>query len=116
MEIKPATLLKLKDLTDLIRMVVTWVGRDRTASLFFFRHEGKKIFAAFTLTAGYYDMQALPLFVYVESEEDPGDASFIKYKTVPKEEFGFCEGTEDPKFKYIPIVRIETVPPFVELP
>jgi len=115
-EIKPALTLKVKDLRNLVRLLITWttgVIRERTTNVLYFKQNNKHIYGAFTISLGYYELRGLPLFIWTEGNEPKG--GFIKYRSQPNEELEFSDNTDDPKYQYLPIIFLSEPPPFVKI-
>lgn len=110
--IKPAVLMKLKNIDNLIRMVIFWT-RERTATILHFKQDKRHIIGTFTALPGYYNLEGLPLFLYVVQNEGP-KGPFIKYLADPSEEWDYANGTFDRKFAYIPIITLEECPVFLK--
>ena len=69
----------------------------------------------FNTSLGYYNLRALPIIVWVETEEEP-TGSFLRYRTTPKEEMMFSSDVNDPKWPIsIPIVNFEEMPEFLRI-
>lgn len=109
--IEPAVLLKLKNIDNLIRMVIFWT-RERTATILHFKQGKRHIIGTFTALPGYYNLEGLPLFLYVEQNEGP-KGPFIKYLSDPSEEWDYTEGTYDRKYSYIPVISLAKCPVFL---
>ncbi len=110
--LEPAVLLKLKSIDDLVRLVNFWTMRERTATILHFKKGEKHILGTFTALPGYYNLEGLPLFLYVETNKAP-KASFIKYRSDPTEEWDYTDGTFDRKYLFIPLITLEKVPVFL---
>lgn len=104
--------MKLKNLDNLVRLVHFWTLRERTATILHFKRGNKHIMGTFTALPGYYNLEGLPLFLYVESD-DPPKGPFIKYRSDPSEEWGYTDGTFDRKWLYIPLITLDKVPEFL---
>ncbi len=111
-KLEPAVLMKLKNLQNLIRLVNFWSMRERTATILHFKRKNKHIMGTFTALPGYYKLEGLPLFLYVELDEGPKEP-FIKYRADPEEEWGYARGTFDRKWMYIPLIELSHIPAFL---
>jgi hypothetical protein len=112
-DLKPAVLMKLKDFANLIRLVSFWTMRERTATILHFKKGKRHIMGTYTILPGYYDLEGLPLFIYIEQEEGP-KGPFVKYRADPSEEWSYTEGTFDRQFPiYIPLITLDKVPAFL---
>jgi hypothetical protein len=107
--------MKLASLLDLVKLVISSVGPDRTAGYIgHFAEEEKSIFFIFNTSLGYFDLNALPIIIWVEDSKRP-EKSFIRYKTSPKEEMNFSDDASDPKWLSIPIITFEKMPDFLKV-
>ena len=111
-DFKPAVLMKIKDLNNLVRLVHFWAVRERTATILHFKRGNKHIMGTFTSLPGYWELQGLPLFLYVELDKGP-KGPFIKYKSDPEEVWDYASGTFDRKWLYIPLIELSKVPAFL---
>jgi len=112
-KIRPAVSLRLRSLTDLIRLLVAW-GRERGTYMFYFEKEGKHVYGALIGSfPGYYELRGLPFFVYVVDDEPP-KGNFIRYIGHQEEKIEFVKAVEvDPKARFIPIIYLAETPAFV---
>ncbi len=112
-DIKPAVLMKLKDLGNLVRLVSFWTMRERTATLLHFKKGNRHILGTYTILPGYYNLEGLPLFIYIEQEESP-KGPFIKYRADPAEEWSYTKGIFDRQYPiHIPLIKLDKVPVFL---
>ncbi|MBS7250351.1 MAG: hypothetical protein QXS27_02950 [Candidatus Jordarchaeaceae archaeon] len=113
-QLEPAVPLKLSSLEDLARMLVFWVARERGASILYFEKDGKHIYGALTVSfPGYYELRGVPLFICVIGKEAP-KGQFLRYQGQPEESIAFVKSIEiDPKYQYIPIIKLAEPPKFV---
>ena len=113
-QLQPAVPLKLASLEDLARMLVFWMTRERGVSILYFEKDGKHIYGALTASfPGYYELRGLPLFICVVRDKAP-EGKFIRYQGQPEESVSFVKSIEiDPKYHYIPIVKLAEPPAFV---
>ena len=107
--------IKLATLGDLIKLVISSLGPDRNAG-YIGRHKNgdKTIFFIFNTSLGYYDLNALPIIVWVEDDNN-GDESFLRYRTSPEEEYNFSNDASDAKWLNIPLVTFEEMPDFLKV-
>ncbi|MCG3221507.1 MAG: hypothetical protein H7641_09015, partial [Candidatus Heimdallarchaeota archaeon] len=88
---------------------------DRSAGYIgHFAEANRSIFFIFNTSLGYFDLNALPIIVWVADSKKP-EKSFIRYKTSPKEEMDFSDDAADPKWLAIPIVTFEKMPDFLKV-
>ena len=104
--------MKLKNLDNLVRLVHFWTLRERTATILHFKKGDRHIMGTFTALPGYYNLEGLPLFLYVETKEGP-KGPFIRYRSDPSEEWDYAEGTFDRKYLFIPLITLDKVPTFL---
>ena len=107
--------IKLASLGDLIKLVISSLGPDRNAGYVGrHRYKDKTIFFIFNTSLGYYELNALPIIVWVEDENN-SQGSFLRYRTSPKEEFDFSNDASDAKWLNIPLVTFEEMPDFLKV-
>lgn len=107
--------MKLASLKDLVKLVISSVGPDRSAGYIgHYAERERSIFFIFNTSLGYFDLNALPIIVWVEDSERP-EKPFIRYKTSPKEEMDFSDDASDPKWLAIPIITFEEMPDFLKV-
>jgi hypothetical protein len=111
-DLQPAVLMRIKDLANLVRLVHFWTLRERTATILHFKRKGKYIMGTFTALPGYFQLEGLPLFLYVELDEGP-KGPFIKYRSDPEEQWDYASGTFDRKWLYIPLIELSKIPAFL---
>lgn len=111
-KLRPAVLMKIKDLDNLIRLVQFWTMRERTASILHFKHGKKHIMGTITSVPGYYNLEGLPLFLYTEIDEAPR-GPFIRYKADPEECWEYARGTLERAWVYIPLIELAEAPEFL---
>lgn len=112
-ELKPSTLMKLKDLDNLVRLVHWWAARERTATILYFKKGEKYIMGTMTSIPGWYNLEGMPLFLYVETTKKPKGV-FIKYKADPVEQWDYAKGTFDRTWMYIPLIELSVIPEFLK--
>lgn len=112
-ELKPSTLMKLKDLDNLVRLVHWWAARERTATILYFKKGEKYIMGTMTSIPGWYNLEGMPLFLYVETTKKPKGV-FIKYKADPEEQWDYAKGTFDRTWMYIPLIELSVIPEFLK--
>jgi hypothetical protein len=107
--------IKLASLSDLIKLVISSLGPDRNAGYVGrYKYEDRTIFFIFNTSLGYYELNALPIIVWVEDKSN-SDESFLRYKTSPKEEYNFSNDASDAKWLNIPLVTFEEMPDFLKV-
>ena len=107
--------IKLATLSDLIKLVISSLGPDRNAGYVGrHKHGDKTIFFIFNTSLGYYELNALPIIVWVEDESNSQE-SFLRYRTSPKEEYNFSNDASDAKWLNIPLVTFEEMPDFLKV-
>ena len=113
--IRSPTSMKLASLKDLIKLVLSSVGPDRVSGYIgYYEYDDKVIYFIFNTSIGYYDLNSLPVVMWVNSDDKPGK-SFIRYTTSPKETLEFSNDANDPKWLSIPIVKFEILPEFFKV-
>ena len=106
---------KLASLKDLVKLVVSSVGPDRISGYIGYHFEkDRSIYFIFNTSLGYYDLNALPIIIWVEETLEP-QGSFLRYRTSPKEELEYSDDASDPKWLNIPIVNFKILPDFLKV-
>ena len=114
-ELKSPANIELQTLKDLIKLVISSVGPDRTAGYIgYYKENSRFIYFIFNTSIGYYELNALPIVVWVEENEQP-KGSFVRYRTSPSEEIEFTEDASDPKWLNIPLVSFKKMPDFLRV-
>ncbi|MHA1199158.1 MAG: hypothetical protein ACTSQF_07395 [Candidatus Heimdallarchaeaceae archaeon] len=113
--LKPPAGIKLASLSDLIKLVISGLGPDRNAG-YVGRHKYKEktIYFIFNTSMGYYELNALPIIVWVEDDSDSQE-SFLRYRTSPSEQHDFSNDASDAKWLNIPLVTFEEMPDFLKV-
>ncbi len=107
--------MKLASLGDLIKLVISGLGPDRNAGYIGrYKHKEQTIYFIFNTSLGYYELNALPIIVWVEDETNSQE-SFLRYRTSPKEEYDFSNDASDAKWLNIPLVTFEEMPDFLKV-
>ncbi len=107
--------IKLASLGDLIKLVISSLGPDRNAGYVGrHRYKDKTIFFIFNTSLGYYELNALPIIIWIEDESNSQE-SFLRYRTSPKEEYDFSNDASDAKWLNIPLVTFEEMPDFLKV-
>ena len=114
-ELKSPVAMKLTSLNDLLRLVISSVGPDRSSGYIgYYLNGDTPIYFIFNTSLGYYDLNALPIIIWVEGPIKD-NKSFIRYRTSPKEEMSFSDEASDPKWLNIPLVHFEEMPKFLRI-
>ena len=115
--IKKAASIKLKELSDIIKLIASTLSDRMTGYIGYFyeKEANRNIFFMFNTSLGYYNLRALPIVVWIENDEPPA-GSFVRYRTSPKEEFEFADEVSDARWPVsIPIVNFEKMPEFLKV-
>jgi len=120
--LKPAASIKLAGLNDLVKLIASTMAERVSGYIGYYHSKTKKegekekhVYFMFNTSLGYYNLRALPIVVWVASEEEP-TGSFIRYRTSPKEELQFSDDISDAKWPIsIPIVNFEEMPDFLRV-
>ncbi len=108
-EFKPI-MTKAKDVTVLIRTLLILSEDSSSPPIWSFRQDGYSIFGIIAPVFDYYDANALPVFLYVETKEEPR-AGFLRYFTEQgREVTSFVDSIGEMKYFYARIVRLSHMP------
>jgi hypothetical protein len=114
-EIKSPAGIKLKTLKDLVRLVISTIGPERSSGYIgYYREENKTMYFVFNTSIGYYELRALPILIWAE-DSALQECAFLRYKTSPKEEMDFSNDGSDPKWLNIPLVSFEKMPEYLKV-
>ncbi len=103
-------LTKAKDMTVLVRTLLILSEDSSSPPIWSFRHNGHSIFGVIAPVFDYYDANALPVFLYVETEEDP-KAGFLRYVTENgREVTAFVDSIGEMRYFYVRIVKLAHMP------
>ena len=81
--------MKLASLNDLLRLVISSVGPDRTSGYIGYYIDGdRSIYFIFNTSLGYYDLNALPIMIWVD---DPSGILLKRPHYIPEELDRLCE-------------------------
>jgi len=114
--LKPVIKLKLASMNDLVRMAF-FNAAARNGGLNFLTYKDEKskkwFVGVLQVLGGYFDFRGMPMFFYVELDELPDDANFIKFTAKEKEKWGYGSATLEPaKWNYLPLIRLAEKPSF----
>jgi hypothetical protein len=105
--------LKLASMDDLVRMAFFTAGKMAGLNLLLYTEKKKWFIGFLTGVAGYFDLRGLPMYFYVELEEKPKNAKFIKYSSHEGEKWGFADSTAtSTTSSYLPIIELAEKPAF----
>jgi hypothetical protein len=115
-EISPPLLAQVEDLKSIARILLPLSLREGTLfPLWHFKRRNHHVIGTCIPFEHYYEADALPVFFYVEQDQplDPTQG-FVKYIAVKPngETIGFTNNTNDAKFFYAKLVKVEDMPIF----
>jgi hypothetical protein len=113
-DIPPPLLAKVEDLRSIARILLPLSLREGTLfPLWHFTRGNKHLVGTCIPFEHYYDADALPVFFYVSMNEAPQDG-FIKYIAVKPtgEKIEFSNNTNDAKYFYVKLIKVEDMPIF----
>ena len=108
--------IRLKSLSDLLRLVVTRMNQTRSAGYVYFGKRGSEnLYFLTQAVPGWYDMRGLPITYAVNAEEP--ETNLIEFKAATDsatESWDFVEHiVTSPNVAYIPIINVETIPEMI---
>ncbi|MCS7146405.1 MAG: hypothetical protein RMJ28_01170 [Nitrososphaerota archaeon] len=108
-DIKPV-MTRAKDMTVLVRTLLIISEDSASPPIWSFKHNGHSILGVIAPVFDYYDANALPVFLYVETQEEPR-AGFLRYFTEQgREVTAFVDSIGEMKYFYARIVRLSHMP------
>jgi len=115
-EISTPMLAQVEDLKSIARILLPLSLREGTLfPLWHFQRRNHHVIGTCIPFEHYYEADALPVFFYVEQNQplDPNHG-FVKYIAVKPngEQIGFTNNTNDAKFFYAKLVKVEDMPIF----
>lgn len=111
----PVVKMKLASMDDLVRMAFFSAVRNAGLNFLFFKDaESRKWHIGFlTGVAGYFNLRGLPMYFYHIMDEKPKNGKFIKYNSIEKEKWSFCENTPaSTQWSYLPVIELAGKPQF----
>ena len=113
--IEKAQLLEMNDFSDLLRLIVSRMGKTATGYLYHVVKDDEHIYFLSQTVPGWYDFKGIPLTMYAKAKEPTG--IFIKYNMATEadeESWSFTDFTgTSPKSIYIPIIKVSQLPDFL---
>lgn len=105
--------MKLASMDDLVRMAFFSAARNSGLNFLLYKDKSKWYVGFLTGVAGYFDLRGLPMYFFVELDEKPKNANFIKYKSQEGEKWGFSETTQTTTmWSFLPIIELAEKPSF----
>ena len=117
-DIRKAVSIKLAKVEDLVKLVISSSivpGERAGGYIGYYKEEDKEIFFIFNTSLGYYDLNALPIVIWVRTEIKEPIKSFIRYRTSPSEQLEFSDNANDPKWITLPVIVFEEMPEFLKV-
>lgn len=103
-------LTKAKDMTVLVRTLLIISEETASPPIWSFKHNNHSILGVITPVFDYYDANALPVFLYVETKEEP-KAGFLRYFTEQgREVTSYVNSIDEMKYFYARIVKLSSMP------
>lgn len=107
-------LTRAKDINALVRLLLIMTDGVGAPPIWTFRQDKGYILGVLAPFYDYYEANALPVFVYVESEEKPR-GGFLRYITSGgREDVSFTNYITDMKYFYARIISLIDVPPWLK--
>lgn len=116
-EVKKAQIMELDSLTDLLRLVVSIMGRSNVSGhLYYVEKDGLHVYFLTHSINGWYNQKGLPVTLMATEEEGP-EENFIEYKYATEgseEGFSFTDQIKkSTQSIFIPIIKVKTLPEFM---
>jgi len=103
-------LTKAKDTTVLVRTLLIISDESTSPPIWSFKHNGHSILGVIAPLFDYYDANALPVFLYVETDDEP-KSGFLRYFTEQGREITtFVDSIGEMKYFYARIVKLSNMP------
>jgi hypothetical protein len=101
---------RARNMNVLIRTMLILAEEGASPPIWSFRDKDASILGVITPVFDYYDVNALPVFLYVERGEDPS-GGFLRYMTQNgREEAAFVDSVSEMKYFYARVVRLNEMP------
>lgn len=102
--------VKAKNLNSILRILIMMSDTTASPPLWHFEHAHRHILGLVAPFYDYYEANALPVFFYVESKENPPEP-FIRYlSSSGREEISYAPYIYDMKYFYGRIVNVNNMP------
>jgi hypothetical protein len=116
-EVNKAQVMELESLTDLLRLVVSIMGRSNMSGhLYYAEKEGKHLYFLTHSVGGWYDLKGLPVTLVADGGKAP-EHNFIEYKMAREgEEEGYSfvsEIKQSTQAIQIPIIKLKELPAYM---
>lgn len=103
-------LTRAKEMNVLVRTLLILSEEYSSSPIWSFKHNGHSIFGVIAPVYDYYDANALPVFLYVETEEEP-KGGFLRYLSEQgREVTNFVDSIGEMKYFYARIVKLSHMP------
>lgn len=114
---KKAQIMELESLTDLLRLVVSIMGRSNVSGhLYYGKKDGKNLYFLTHSVQGWYDLNGLPVTLVAEDDRAP-EQNFIEYTYATdgeKENIKFVsEIKQSTQSIFIPIIKLKEFPKYM---
>ena len=118
-QLKKNTPIDIAEVVDKTKLSWTYVKKileqiKKMEYIGYHFEKDRSIYFIFNTSLGYYDLNALPIIIWVEETLEP-QGSFLRYRTSPKEELEYSDDASDPKWLNIPIVNFKILPDFLKV-
>ncbi len=113
-DVAPPLLAEVEDIRSIARILLPLSLREGTLfPLWHFTRGKKHILGTCIPFEHYYEADALPVFFYISLDDSPPDG-FVKYIAVKPigEKIEFSNNTNDAKYFYAKVIRVENMPVF----
>ena len=115
MDIPKAQIIKMSSLKDLLRLVVSRMGRQSVGYIYCVKKGDQFIYFISQAVPGWYNFEGIPITMIAHDNEPTGP--FIKYEMAnesEEEKWSFTDFvTTSTTVVYVPIIRMEEAPDFL---
>lgn len=112
-EFKAPIMMKVKAIEDIARFVASAAAMGQPIYLLSFPHGQKQIYGLLAVYHDYYDYYGVPLFYYHTSDKVL-EGKYLLVKTEETRETVSVGDGVKPGWIAVPIIHLDTVPPFLE--
>jgi len=105
-------MLRLKNMSDLARFAASVASLGRPIHVLSFKLEGRFVYGVLAVFHDYYKYYGVPVFYYVDSDKEL-EGNYILVKVEEREEKVSISKGIKPGWVSIPIIRLESPPPFL---
>lgn len=106
--------LRLKDLSDLVRLVSSTASMGHPSYMVHFSDQGKHVYGVFIVFRDYYRLYGVPMFYYIVLEKElPGN--YLLYRSDESGEYVEPSKGIKPGYIAVPIVNLKEKPRLLDV-